>query len=133
MTGETGGCLEITGGCHCGQVRYTATVPSQVTVLRCNCSICSMTGFVHLIVPHQQFELTTDFSGLTEYRFGSETAKHWFCARCGVKSFYQPRSHPQAYSLNLACLDSPAFESITEQPFDGRHWEQAAKALASDE
>ena len=31
---------------------------------------------------------------LISYRFGSGAADHLFCGTCGVKSFYQPRSHP---------------------------------------
>ena len=43
--------------------------------------------------------------GLTSYRFGTGAANHLFCAVCGVKSFYQPRSHPEAWSVNLNALD----------------------------
>ena len=42
---------------------------------------------------------------LTSYRFGTGAANHLFCAVCGVKSFYQPRSHPDAWSVNLNALD----------------------------
>ena len=64
---------------------------------------------------------------LTSYRFGSGTAEHLFCARCGVKSFYQPRSHPEAWSVNAHCLDEPVALAI--EPFDGRDWEAARAAL----
>jgi hypothetical protein len=39
------------GGCHCGAVRFAVDAPARVTVSECNCSICAMTGFLHLIVP----------------------------------------------------------------------------------
>jgi hypothetical protein len=42
-----------------------------------------------------------------------------------VKSFYQPRSHPDAWSINANCLDQPLELAI--ESFDGLHWE-AAKA-----
>ena len=42
---------------------------------------------------------------LTSYRFGTGAADHLFCRNCGVKSFYQPRSHPDAWSVNANCLD----------------------------
>ena len=41
------------------------------------------------------------------YRFGTGAAEHLFCSVCGVKSFYQPRSHPDAWSVNANCLDEP--------------------------
>jgi hypothetical protein len=120
--------IEVSGGCHCGAVRFTATMPDPpVPALACNCSICSMTGFLHVMVPHEQFELLTGRDSLTSYRFGSGAADHLFCSNCGMKSFYQPRSHPDAWSVNVNCLDD-APELSVEQ-FDGRKWEQAKARL----
>jgi hypothetical protein len=86
-----------------------------------------MTGFVHIMVPHQQFELLSGRDELSSYRFGSGAAEHLFCSGCGVKSFYQPRSHPGAWSVNANCLDEPV-ELALEQ-FDGANWEQAKANL----
>jgi hypothetical protein len=120
--------IEVSGGCHCGAVRFTATMPDPpVRALACNCSICSMTGFLHVMVPHDRFELLSGRDILTSYRFGSGAADHLFCSNCGVKSFYQPRSHPDAWSVNVNCLDE-APELSVEQ-FDGRNWEQAKARL----
>jgi hypothetical protein len=46
-----------------------------------------------------------------------------------VKSFYQPRSHPAAWSVNLNALDDPGALQIRLRPFDGRNWETARAAL----
>ena len=121
--------MKISGGCHCGAVRFEAEVPEQVEVLDCNCSICSMTGFRHLIVPHDQFQLLSGQSELTSYRFGTGAAEHLFCGTCGIKSFYQPRSHPDAWSVNLNALDEPEAVDVTARSFDGRNWEKARTAL----
>ena len=118
----------ISGGCHCGAVRFNAIISDPpVGALECNCSICSMTGFLHIMVPHQDFVLERGAELLTSYRFGSGTADHLFCSVCGVKSFYQPRSHPDAWSVNANCLDSPVELAI--ERFDGRNWEGAKAAL----
>ena len=120
----------VSGGCHCGAVRFEAEVPEPpVPALDCNCSVCRMTGFMHIVVPHEQFELLTGRDALTSYRFGKGTAEHLFCRHCGVKSFYQPRSHPEAWSVNANCLDEPV-ELATER-FDGANWEAAAAKLSS--
>ena len=117
--------IDISGGCHCGAVRFRATMPDPpVPAERCNCSVCSMTGFLHIMVPHEAFELLTGRDSLSSYRFGTGTADHLFCSSCGVKSFYQPRSHPDCWSVNANCLDQP-IELAIEQ-FDGRNWEAAA-------
>ena len=44
------------GSCHCGRVRFRVTAALD-KVVRCNCSICTKKGFLHLIVPLAQFEL----------------------------------------------------------------------------
>jgi hypothetical protein len=119
----------ISGGCHCRAVRFEAEVPGRVEVLDCNCSICSATGFLHLIVPHEDFSLISGEDALTSYRFGTGAANHLFCRICGIKSFYQPRSHPEAWSVNLNALDSTEAIEVERRAFDGRNWEQAKQAL----
>ena len=120
--------IELSGGCHCGAVRFAAAMPGPpVPALDCNCSICSMTGFLHVMVPHDHFELLTGRGALASYRFGTGAAEHLFCSNCGVKSFYQPRSHPDAWSVNVNCLDAPPELSVDQ--FDGRNWEQSKARL----
>jgi len=120
--------FEAQGGCHCGAVRFVARLADPpVPALDCNCSICSMTGFLHIIVPHDDFTLVSGGDVLTSYRFGSGVAEHLFCLRCGVKSFYQPRSHPEAWSVNANCLDAPV--QLAVETFHGRNWENAKAAL----
>jgi hypothetical protein len=122
--------VEASGGCHCGAVRFRFTLPkSQVELLDCNCSICSRTGFLHLIVPHRDFDLQTPRAALTSYRFGTGAAEHLFCGTCGVKSFYQPRSHPDAWSVNFHCVDEGHGMSVAITPFDGKNWEAAIANL----
>ena len=121
-----------TGGCHCKAVRFRAELPDPpVPALDCNCSICSATGFLHMIVPHADFTLESGADKLTSYRFGSGTAEHLFCSVCGVKSFYQPRSHPDAWSVNANCLDEPVALAI--EHFDGKDWERAKAGLDGNE
>ena len=116
------------GGCHCKAIRFVARLPDPpVPALDCNCSICWMTGFLHIIVPHADFSLESGAQTLTSYRFGSGAAEHLFCSICGVKSFYQPRSHPEAWSVNAHCLDAPVELAI--ERFDGRNWEKSKAAL----
>ena len=45
------------GGCHCGAVRFEVDAPARLLVHDCNCSICAMSGFQHLIVPGSRFRL----------------------------------------------------------------------------
>ena len=121
--------MKVEGGGHCKAVRFAAEVPEAVEVLDCNCSICAATGFRHLIVPHADFTLLSGADDLSSYRFGTGAANHLFCRICGIKSFYQPRSHPDCWSVNLNALDDASGLRIEATPFDGRNWEQARAAL----
>jgi len=106
------------GGCHCGAVVFEVEAPARVTASECNCTICRMSGYLHLIVPRARFRLLRGEEALTEYRFNTGIARHLFCGRCGVKSFYVPRSNPDGYSVNLRCLDQATLAQVTIQPFD---------------
>ena len=112
-----------TGGCHCGRVRFEIAAPRRIRVSECNCSICSKSGYLHLIVPAERFNLLTGREALTTYTFNTGTARHLFCSACGVKSFYVPRSHPDGYSVNARCIDSNTIDEMTVTPLNGRDWE----------
>lgn len=52
---------------------------------------------------------------LTEYRFNTRQAAHYFCSKCGIYTFHQRRSNPEQFGVNVACLEgiSPFdFESV---------------------
>jgi hypothetical protein len=117
------------GGCHCGRVRFEVLAPAQIQVAECNCSVCSMVGYLHLIVPAERFRLISGRDALTTYTFNTGVAQHRFCSVCGVKSFYVPRSHPDGFSVNARCLDAGTVESMSVAPFDGRDWEAARATL----
>jgi hypothetical protein len=119
------------GGCHCGAVRFEVDAPEDVVVQECNCSLCTKSGYLHLIVPASRFRLLSGRDQLTTYTFGTGTAKHLFCKVCGIKSFYIPRSNPDGFSVNLRCLDQGTVRQVTVEPFDGRNWEANAHTLAN--
>lgn len=111
------------GGCHCGRVRFRVRTEA-LDALDCNCSICTMKGFLHLIVTKDAFELRDGRSELTTYAFNTGVAKHTFCRVCGVHPFYTPRSHPDGIDVNVRCLDDDAVARFRITSFDGRAWEE---------
>jgi hypothetical protein len=114
------------GGCHCGRVRFRVTADlHDVTI--CNCSICTMKGILHLIVPHDQFKILKGKNELTIYQFNTKVAKHMFCKHCGIHPFYVPRSDPDKIDVNARCLDNVDLSTITPRHFDGKNWETAIK------
>lgn len=118
------------GGCHCGRVRFDVDAPADIEALECNCSICRMTGFVHLIVPAARFRLLAGQDALAEYTFNTGAAKHRFCRHCGIKSFYVPRSHPDGIDVNVRCLDAATVRSVRITPFDDANRDAETAAIA---
>lgn len=118
------------GGCHCRRVRFEVDAPAMIEALDCNCSICRMTGFLHLIVPATRFRLLAGEDALAEYRFNTGTARHLFCRHCGVKPFYVPRSHPGGFSVNVRCIDAGTIDDILISAFDDNDRDAATAAVA---
>ena len=120
----------LQGSCHCQAVKFEVEVDGMpLEVERCNCSICSMAGYLHLIVPASRFRLLSGEESLQTYQFNSGVAQHRFCRTCGIKPFYIPRSNPDGVDVNVNCLEDQGLElDIVE--FDGRNWEQHAHTLA---
>jgi hypothetical protein len=112
------------GGCHCSRVRFEVQAPAHLAVSECNCSMCSKSGYLHLIVTAAHFTLLQGEEALTTYTFNTGTARHRFCRVCGVKSFYVPRSHPDGFSVNARCLDEGTVSGMSITPIDGKHWER---------
>jgi hypothetical protein len=116
------------GGCHCGRVQFEVTTDLS-EVIECNCSICTMKGFLHLIVEPERFRLISAPDAVTLYQFNTKTAKHYFCPVCGIHSYYIPRSHPNKIDVNVRCLEGVDLPSLTIRPFNGREWEKSRHTL----
>jgi hypothetical protein len=118
------------GGCHCGRVRFKVQADLTQT-LDCNCSVCTKKGFLHLIVPLDQFEVTQGSEALTTYQFNTNTAQHMFCTSCGMHPFYVPRSDPDKMDVNARCIDNIDVSALRPQKFDGKNWEASNDAYHS--
>jgi hypothetical protein len=115
------------GGCHCGVVAYEVEGPIE-HIEECNCSICAKKAYLHWIVPRERFRLLTPWEELALYTFNTHTAKHYFCPRCGVASFYIARSAPDKIDVNLRCVEGIDLAAVPIEKFDGRNWETAHAA-----
>ena len=152
----------LRGGCHCKAVRFECANPAaapgglaeqrggrrRLRVWRCNCTVCAMRRNDHFMVPAARFRLLRPEGGLeavgsdgrrvlSEYRFGTRTARHLFCATCGVTAFYVPRSNPEGFGVSVHCLDRGELsmeDDVEVCSFDGRNWEQshAATGIATE-
>lgn len=119
--------VQHTGGCHCGAVRFNVWAPKDVDIFDCNCSICVKKQNKHFVVPDKDFELIQGAEYLSCYTFNTHQAKHTFCSKCGVQSFYTPRSNPDGKGIAIHCLDPGTVANVTVTRVDGQNWEQAIK------
>lgn len=135
MSAASAATVTHVGGCHCGAVRFEVVAPACIEALECNCSICTMTAYLHLIVPASRFRLLAGGEALSEYQFNSGVARHLFCRRCGVKSYYVPRSNPDGFSVNVRCLDPRTVTGVRVRLFDDQdreHSDAAVRGLSKE-
>jgi hypothetical protein len=111
----------VKGGCHCGAVRFEADVDLSRTVT-CNCSICSLSAAVMTFVPENRFRLLSGQEVLSDYQFNKNVIHHYFCQKCGVRSFARgsaPDGTP-TYAIHVRCLENVSLEGLTPVFFDGK-------------
>ncbi len=113
----------LSGGCHCGEVRFEVEANGPLEVEDCNCSICINSGYLHFIRPKSAFKLTKGATSLTTYTYNTGIAQHTFCKYCGIKALYVARSNPDGIDININCLDDPP-KDLSVVKFDGRNWEK---------
>ncbi len=98
--------VTLNGSCHCGAVRFTATLTQGfASARRCTCSICRMRGAVAVTSTHENFNITEGEDFLATYRFNTNTAEHHFCTVCGIYTHHKRRSNPDQLGVNVACLE----------------------------
>ena len=95
---------QYSGSCHCGAVRFEAKADLD-TAIKCNCSLCRKKNATMVRIPSENFKLIEGADQLGLYQWNTKVAKHYFCKNCGIYTFHRPRTAPDLYGLNVACLD----------------------------
>ena len=118
------------GQCHCGGVKFTVRLPQGLlNPCRCNCSMCKRKGAIMSPVEMADFTVDEGEELLSLYQFNTNTAKHYFCSRCGIYTHHQRRSVPTQYAFNIACLDGvdpfvlanvPVLDGAEHHPSDAK-------------
>ncbi len=97
---------EANGQCHCGSVKFHVKLTDGLnTARRCTCSLCRMRGAIAVSAQLGGLEILEGKELLSEYRFNTGEARHFFCSKCGIYTFHQRRSNPNQYGINVACLE----------------------------
>ncbi|WP_395704043.1 GFA family protein [Aquabacterium sp.] len=118
--------MDIPGGCHCGNIRFTlrwAPEPAEIPARACTCSFCVKHGGVWTSCPGGTLEVTVrDDARITRYAFGTRTAQFHVCAGCGVVPLVTSRIDGRLYavvSVNALEGVDPALLKRAPASFDG--------------
>jgi len=113
----------VKAACHCGSVQFEVTLAEGLDKpRRCNCSMCRMRGAVAVTADLDGVRILSGAEHLTEYRFNTGVARHYFCSRCGIYTHHQRRSNPREFGVNVACLEGVSPFDFAEVPVtDGVH------------
>ncbi len=120
--GGMSGLERYTGGCHCGAVRYEASV-DLANVVTCNCSRCAKLGWIMTFTPAANFKLVSGEGELTEYTFNRKVIRHRFCRVCGIEPFaygVPPGADVPVAAINVRCLDGVDPAALQPRHFDGK-------------
>ena len=119
-------CHEISGGCHCGAIRWqlaSPVPPEGMPIWVCGCSFCVKHGVRYTSWSEASLTLRAiEPDQVTHYAFGHGTADFVLCARCGVIiAALMAEAERTTGVLNLHSAD--ASERFTRPPnhldFDG--------------
>lgn len=78
---------ELSGGCHCGNIRYrlsTQRERGQLPLRSCRCSFCRRIGARYTADPAGALRIEiADPAAVSRYRFASGVVDFLVCRRCG--------------------------------------------------
>jgi hypothetical protein len=67
--------------------------------------MCRRRGAIMLRCDQDDLDIQSGREALSEYRFNSNVAIHYFCGRCGTYTFHRMRKLPEKYAINAGCLE----------------------------
>jgi len=95
-------------------------VPEIRKVASCNCTICTKKGILGVLgTDSDKFRILAGEDALSEYRFHSKIAKHYFCKYCGIHAFQTRRVDPNKWNVNARCLDGIDLGALEVEHFNG--------------
>lgn len=105
------------GSCHCGNVKWTYTVPLE-SVTACNCTLCRRYGALWAY-GHLGEGIT--ISGETKsYSRGRKINGFHFCANCGCIAYYMANANDEKgrfrIAVNVRMISDP--DKIAALPID---------------
>ncbi len=101
------------GGCLCGNTRYTAHGPTDLTGV-CHCRYCQLRSgsAFGTLAYFDEGDVKLTRGDMRDYRFTSESGYGWhnqFCGKCGVTLFMRLEVFPDKIGIAAGTFDPPSF------------------------
>ena len=115
------------GSCHCGAIRYQASLDLAEGTGKCNCTYCSKIR--NWSARATDFELLAGEAVLGDYGkdWGEGNLHHRFCTRCGVTVYghgHIPEAGGDYLAVHVNTLDDAGIDELVAgevRYMDGRH------------
>ena len=120
----------LSGGCLCGDVRYTAKgapVGSGV----CHCVTCRRSAGAPMVAWHTFRRDDLEIGGDSKSFISSTHAQRYHCPRCGTQLFFEDNRYPDEIDVSTASLDDPDAAPPAKHIWTGSrlHWVKLADGL----
>ena len=104
--------MTTTGGCLCGNIRYTLKAEPALTVV-CHCTHCQKTSgsafSTNLVIQRADIEFTGgEMAAYDDKADSGNTLKRSFCPKCGSSIMSESSGRPGAAVLKAGSLDDPS-------------------------
>lgn len=112
---------EMSGGCQCGRVRYTAQVADDDAYL-CHCRMCQRaTGGVSIAFRNVR-RADVAWTREPDRYASSPIAQRGFCSACGTPLTFEYASGSENIDLTVGSFDDPSqFRPVTQFGVESRH------------
>lgn len=100
--------MKITGQCHCGSIRFSATAdPGKVFACHCaDCQIISGGPFRAVVaIPADQVELQGSPKNYVKVAASGNRRAQAFCGDCGTQLFATEADEPKTLNIRLGCVN----------------------------
>jgi hypothetical protein len=121
---QVSGLKTYAGSCHCGAVKFEATMDLGQGAAKCNCTVCTKVAQLGIIVKPEALRVLEGESELSTYEWGAKIGKRFFCKHCGIHCFgrgYLEQVGGAYASINLNTIDGLDPSLVKTGYFDGRH------------
>ena len=99
--------VEMTGGCACGRVRFTARIDNDDAYL-CHCRMCQRaTGSVSIAFKGVK-RGDVEWQGEPDWYESSPIARRPYCRECGTSLGFAFREGSDSMDLSVAAFDDPS-------------------------